>query len=86
MELDPATLVNAGGLALFAIAVLLEIRKLAPTLSRITDLLVKLEERSRLAEERVLDLEARLSRRRLVTPHGGVAPIYRRPPTGQGDE
>lgn len=84
MEVDPSTLVNAGGLALFALAVLWEIRKLGPLFTRITETLTKLEERSRAQEERTRvqesalgELYERLARRRLVTPPTGAHVIPR---------
>lgn len=86
MELDPTVLVNAGGLALFAILVLIEIRKIGPAIIKIGEILARMEERNRAIDDRLGVLESRLEnfdRRRLVTPHGGIAP--RRPPPEDSD-
>lgn len=84
MEIDPATLVNAGGLALFALAVLFEIRKLGPIMAKMVETVTRLEERSRITEELVGELADRVARRRLYTPHGGVAPIGSGRPGSEG--
>lgn len=65
MDIDPAMLLNAGGLALFATAVLWEIRKLGPAMAKIAECLTRLEERTR-------DVELDLAPRRIRTPPRGA--------------